>query len=150
MYSLDAVPVKVDDGGAVVALLCVAQAGFAVDLRAGLEGCDEECADGVAGGSWEGDVGCSGGDSITISCISWRGEKEEKIYPGRSSEIQKSAGSPGSAPKPTELSWRPMKRYPRGWRQARKKVVDVERCETVRVRWERGILAARSDVVVKP
>lgn len=67
-------------------------------------------------------------------------------YPGLSSAIQKSAGSPGTEPKPTLLSWRPIKRYPRGCRQERKKEVDVGRCETVNVRCETGML---TDVCIR-
>lgn len=65
----DAVAVKVDDGGAVVARVRVAGLGLAVDFAAGFEGADEEGADGVFGGGGEGDVRGAGGDSVVVS---WR------------------------------------------------------------------------------
>ena len=75
-----------------------------------------------------------------VFCISIGWYDSVKSYPGLSSAIQKSAGLPGSVPNPTLFSWRPMKQYPNGWRHDRKKEVEVGRFETVRVRWETGIL----------
>lgn len=42
MHGLDTVAIKVDDGSAVVPLICISQARLAVDLASGLEGGNEE------------------------------------------------------------------------------------------------------------